>query len=286
MEYFVSIENTPYYHWQIELLIESFKKQNRQKDLLVALAEANAPIQSLFWKNIQNHDRIYAHANIGNIRGFEPLNKIYSLAWAVKYNLIKQPFAYIQSDLVLRNPLEIPFLNQTVPEIVFSPCMFFTADEVEEKAGNIWPWMQKTKAEYETTWIPIGSVTVFNNVPMEVFDRAVYLCETLCVHQLEKNGKIWPLTDRLAWALNLSDFSDQIMLRGDYSLTSTMLGSDNSPFIDYEHGLPPVFNKLMFSFAPPAYTSFGDPFVVLAENAPTPNAYYISQLAQANLESR
>lgn len=286
MEYYVSIENTPYYHWQIELMIESFKRQEKQNDLLVAVAEAQTPIQSVFCKNIYEHKRIYGHANIGRMRGFEPLNRVYSLAWAVKNKLIRQPFAYIQSDLVLKNPLQIDFSNNNTPQVVFCPDMFFTVDEAEENAGSVWQWMNKTIANYETNWVPVGSVIVFNNVPDEVFERTVNICELLALHQLEKYDKIWNRTDRLAWAINLSDFSNQIILHGDYGLTSTMLGSDNTPFIDYEHGLPPVFNKAMYSFLPPGYTSFGDPFQALAENSPTPNAHYISELAKINLKSR
>jgi hypothetical protein len=284
MEYFVSVENTLYYHWQMELMIESFKVQNCQKDLLIGLAEEQTPIYEHFWRNMQEHPRIYGHANIGKTRGFEPLNRVYSLSWAVKYGLIKQPFAYIQSDLVLKNPLDISFDDYS--QIVFCPNAFFTIDSAEENAGDIWSWMGKSKSEYDKKWIPVGSVIVFNNIPTEVFDRTVTLCEMLALHQLEKNNQIWKYTDRLAWAINLSDFSDKVVIKGDYTLTGNMLGSDNSPFIDYEHGLPPVFNKSMYSFSPPSYASFGDPFLALAENAPTPNAHYISELAKINLRNR
>jgi hypothetical protein len=65
-----------------------------------------------------------------------------------------------------------------------------------------------------------------------------------------------------------------------------MMDSSNSPFIHYEHGLPPVFNKTMFQYTAPDFVSFGDPFEVLAENSPTESAHFISELAKRSLAAR
>ena len=39
MQYFVSAENSSYFYWQLELLIESFLMQGMEKDLVIGLAE-------------------------------------------------------------------------------------------------------------------------------------------------------------------------------------------------------------------------------------------------------
>ena len=39
MNYFVNSENHPYYHWQLELLIESFKYNKCEESLLITVAE-------------------------------------------------------------------------------------------------------------------------------------------------------------------------------------------------------------------------------------------------------
>jgi hypothetical protein len=207
------------------------------------------------------------------------------LAWVVEYNILKQPFAYIPSDVVLRRPLEV-FFAGNVTEIVFDPDPFFTIETAEKEVGPFWEWMGRSKADFETRWVPVGPIMIFNRVPPVVFRLASVTAEALAVQQLLAGRTIWEHTDKLAWAINLADFIGQIQLRGDYTLAMTMLGAGDSPFIFYEHGLPPVFNKTMFQYSPPNYVSLGDPFEILAVNSPTPASHFISQLAQSNLASR
>jgi len=285
MEYLVSAENTPYQQWQLELLIESFKYHNCEKDLLVCLAESDTPIHSLFWRNIASHERIQAHENIGKVRGYKELNALYDLSWAVQNKWITQPFTYIPTDVVLKNKLNIP-LQSEFSEIVFSPSPFFTLESAEEAVGPFWEVTNKKKADYETSWVPLGPIMIFNKIPEELFERAIVLAEKLALNQLLRKQPIWEHTTTLAWAMNLSDFVGQIMLRGDYTLTMTMLDSSNSPFVHYKHGLPPVFNKTMFQYTAPDFVSFGDPFEILAENFSTESAHFISELAKRSLAAR
>lgn len=286
MEYFVNIENTPFYHWQLELLIESFKVNNCQDKLLLSVAEANVPTQSDFTRNIKEHERTIFQENIGDIRGYKSLNCFYSLLWALKNDKLKQPFALIPAHVVLKTPLNLDFNKEGVAETFFLPDPFITIDKAEENVGNFWSWMQKTKEEYAEKWVTAGEILIFNNMPVELFERAIVIAEKLALFQIVNNKKIWEYTDRLAWAITLSNYSDKIILKGDYHFTSNMLEEGRTPFIDYEHGMPPVFNKRMFVYAPPNYVSFGDPFRILAENAPTPNSHFLSQLARNNLMAR
>lgn len=285
MDYLASAENTPFQQWQLELLIESFKYQNCEDDLLICLAESDLPIHPNFWRNISNHKRIKAHENIGKTRGYTALNAVYNLAWAVRNKWINQPFAYIPTDVVLKNKLNIK-LQSDHPEVVFSPNPFFTIESAEEAVGPFWEITNKTKTDYEMAWVPLGPILIFNKISEEIFDRAIVLTEKLALQQLLEKRPIWEHTSTLAWAMNLSDYRGQLLLRGDYDLTMTMLHNSNAPFIHYEHGLPPVFNKAMFRYAPPDFVSFGDPFEILAENSPTENAYFLSQLAKISLAAR
>jgi hypothetical protein len=284
MEYFVSAENTPYYHWQLELLIESFKQNNCEDQLLVALAAADAPTHNAFCRNLLKHKNVYAHQNIGELRGYKALNEIYAVSWSLDNQMLKQPFAQISADVVLRRPLTISFNN--APEIIFDPDPFFTIEAAEDAIGPFWEWIDKSKEDYSTKWVPIGPIMIFNNIPSLIFQRTITIAESLALQQLLAGKPIWEHTKKLAWAINLSDYVGQIQLRGDYTLAMNMLSNGGSPFIHYEHGLPPVFNKTMFQYSPPNFVSFGDPFEVLAANFPTPASHFISQLAQSNLAAR
>lgn len=199
--------------------------------------------------------------------------------------MLKQPFCSISSDVVLYHPLAISSFTGN-SEIIFDPDPFFTIEMAQETVGPFWEWMNKPKSDYETRWVPIGPIMIFNHVPLMIFQRTIMLAETLALHQLLADKPIWKHTNKLAWAINLADYVGQIQLRGDYTLAMNMLSGGDSPFIHYKHGLPPVFNKTMFQYSPPNFASFGDPFEVLAAHSPTPASHFISQLAQSNLAAR
>jgi hypothetical protein len=283
MDYFVSIENTPYYHWQIELLIESFKHQGCQDKLFVAVAEGRTHEFNLT-RNLYSHPRVYQHENIGQIRGYAPLNALGALAFSIRNGILKQPLAIIPPDVVLYREANMSF--EGFPEVVFYPDPFFTLEIAEEEIGPFWEWLGKSRKDFESGWVPLGSLMIFANIPTELFYEAIRLTELLATHQLLAEKTISDKTHILAWIILLMRFSSRIRVFGDYMLAMPLLGSGDSPFISYKHGMPPAFNKSMFLYAPPHYSSFGNPFNVLATNYPSPNAYYLSQLARKHLDSK
>src|SRR5208283_4673566 len=111
MEYFVSAEDTSYHHWQLELLIESFKAHNLQEKLVIAVA--SNPEEKLidFTANLKTTKRIFMHDNIGRKRGFLPLNRPYSLFAAVSQGLVKLPVTLIDPDMILTTPVPAPKEN-------------------------------------------------------------------------------------------------------------------------------------------------------------------------------
>jgi hypothetical protein len=286
MEYLVSAENKIYDHWQLELLIESFKQNGCQNDLLLCLADYDSSINPDFWRNISEHQRIYAHQNIGQIRGYHPLNSLYSTLWANQYKLINQPFVSIPTDVVLREPLNVEFLNNGYPEVIFSPNPFFTFNLAKEHVGPFWKQSFRTQEYYKNSWVPIGPIVVFNNVPSTMFERTIFLAERLALQQLLDGKNIWEHTIQLAWSMNLADLLGKVTIKADYSLTMNMLSNNNAAFIHYEHGMPPIFNKLMFQYEPPNFFAMGDPMQILSDNFPTPSAYFISELAKISLNAR
>lgn len=285
MEYIVSAEKSPFHQWQLELLIESFKVNNCQDDLLVCLSETELPIHPAFWRNISKHPRVFAHENIGSSRGYKGLNFVYDVLWAIKNKLIKQPFCHVPTDMVLKTIPNFKFIEKN-PEIVFSPSPFFTFELAETNVESFWEVTNKTKEYYETNWMPLGPIVAYNNIPDIVFERSFILAERLVLKQILNNKPIWKDTVKLALAINLSDFIGKIRFRGNFDLVMNMLQVGNAPFIHYEHGMPPTFNKSMFLYNPPNFASFGDPLVVLSQNSPTENAHFLSKLAQNSISSR
>lgn len=283
MEYLVSAESHPYYHWQIELLVQSFKKIHQEKNLLVVLTESDAPQSVEFNKLIESLPRIQGFENLGKIRGHEPLNNLYCLQWAVQAGLVKQPFAWLlEPDFILRHPLD-PKFNEYA-ECFFYPDIFFSFNEAA-KIGPFWKWLGKEKSDYQSRWMPVGNLMIFSKLPIDIFAIISNRAELLATHQLLENKPISNKTIYLALATVLSDFSDNIFCKGDYTLSSGIMESTDSYFISYEQGMLPNFHKSMFTYAPPNYVSFGNPIQILSENFPSPNAYYVSCVAKDYLRT-
>lgn len=287
MEYFVSIENTPYHNWQLELLIESFKTNNCQNDLVISVADSHSPKLPHFNINSEKHERKNLHNNIGQTRGYTPFNEFYSLLWCLANNKIKQPFALLKPHIVLREKPNIIFVNDQVSEFIFYPEVFFTFEEAAENVGPFWEWVINPKEYYQEKWVPVGPIMIFNNFPIDFFQRGITLLEILTTQQVIAGKEVWEHTDKLAWAINVADSMGYTTnATQSFELAENMAGFSQKPFIDCQHGIPPHFNKSQFRYLPPNYVSFGDPFEILTKQSSSPNAHYVSQLAQKNIDNR
>jgi hypothetical protein len=284
MQYLVVAENTQYYHWQLSLLIESFKKHNLQNDLCIFLVDSNEKTNERFSKNLIEHQNKNIFENIGKTRGFDKLNKLYGMLWAIESNKIKQPFALIPADVILEKPINLDL--HEYPEIYFNPDKDFNFNYVKNSVPNLLEILNRENKKIEDYWISIGPVIVFNNMPIDFFRMFVVKAEILALKQLIYNQKIFDKTDRLALSINIFDFMNKGAIKEDYNLTKSMLEYNETSFIHYEHGMPPVFNKSMFRYDPPDYASFGDPYEAILENPATPSAYLMSELVKNIIEKK
>lgn len=284
MDYFVSAENTPYHQWQLELLIESFKSQDLDDSLVIALAESDVSPKPEFCRNLWNHERLFCHTNIGKTRGYNKLNELYSLVWVLENGTLKQPFAIIKPDMVLNKAI---VMDDDRPSVLFHPSPFFTSDYVEENTHNLQKYLPEN-VDLGKNWIPLGDMICFNDVPVAVLERTIIATELLAFEQIRAGrNEVWKDTDKAAWALNLMDYVGYLVFRGEYRLTMNMLDPvGEANFVHYENGLPPVFSKYMFQYLPPNQLSLGDPFLILSEHAPTPAALRMSELAKKCLLAR
>ena len=101
MKYFVSIENINYHRWQVELLIESFKRLSIEEDLIISIASnTDLPIKK-FTRNLTLHKNKFSHENHGKKIGYLPANKLLGFYLAVKGGLISKEFTILHPDMVL-----------------------------------------------------------------------------------------------------------------------------------------------------------------------------------------
>ena len=284
MDYFISFETCPFNEWQMELLLESFKKHELTENLMLATTRKNC---ISYWsvENLKNHPHKIIHENIGDKKGYLPLNDIYSLIWCLEKEKISMPLAIIPPHSVIKKPL--PKFNEDNKSIVFLYQVdpFFTFEQAEKNTGEFWK-NYKEKKHYMENWANLGTIMVMDNMPKIFFMKVAKIMEELIVHQIMEKKPIWEHTNRLAWTICLADNKEDIQIFTPKDLITMMLSQKDGSIIDYQMGLPPIFSLSMFRFPEPDYFSFGDPIKILSDCIQTPNSHYISNLATKILMER
>jgi hypothetical protein len=289
MEYFVSAEDTTYHHWQLELLIESFKLHGMLDNLVIGIASNDEEKLVDYTYNLKTCKRMFLHDNIGRKRGYLPLNRPYSLYAAVNQGLVKQPFALIDPDMILVVPIP-----QQVENITFQLKPLFTSDFCEQNhcqvRKHIKELLKLRKIEDDNTidyWIPLGSLMTFNNVPLDFFSRVVEWTEILEFERKRKSSENWWWTEKVAWVMTLLEYHGHLTYKGGYDYEMTLLDSNQAKnFVHYEHGLPPVFSKHMYRYQPPQGFTMGNLFDVLLSNNPTSTTNYVQHVVRSYLKTR
>lgn len=287
MEYLVSIEDSSYHWWQVELLIESFKLRGLQDQLVVAVAPTRDSKPRNFTRNLRAHQRKFSHPNYGRAKQCLPLNKSYAAQVALENGEISQPFCLIDPDMALVRPVPDPVEN-----ITFALRWPFTVEYLDAHGVDVRPHLAKILEDRNLPardlWLPVGSVTTFRDVPLDLFRRAVYWAERLETDRQIKTGEAesWWETPRAGWAVAMLDYYGGLTFRGvaDYEMTLVENRADAS-FVHYQHGLPPVWGKNMYTYVPPDAFCMGGPtpFEVMLEHNPTAATNFFQEVIRSYL---
>lgn len=277
MEFFVGIENKTFYHWQIELLLENFNQLNLQDKLLVANVNCEDKIENQYTKNLTKHKRIYQISKLNYDTIYPKFAILKALKNAITYKLINQPLTYLESSSILLKPEEIKTSSE--------PSIIYVQDLIYEKMFFdilIPDWFKfDEKINFEKGFPKIGCAIILNKVPQKFFERLISICEKLIKYQLLKSNCVNEFTDKLAWAITISEFSTKIKVE-EKELAAFLHTNDDNVFLDYTHGIPPFFHKSMYKFEPPRYFAFGEPFETLVNYQISSNVKLLADIAQKN----
>jgi len=287
MNYLVSATNSPYTQWQLELLINSAKELNVEDKLFIGISQGDSASHNYqFTESIANHENKFYFENIGQKRGYEDLNQLYFLSWAMKNKKVEEKILVMPTHSVIRNKTTPNVEDYNYSSILISTDPFFTFESACQAVPEFWKLCQKDKEYYEENWVPFGPYYFLNKIPSEFIDRIALFAERLILQQILDGNSVWENTIRLAWAVQIAEQLGKISITGTYNMTTSMIEDKNCPIINYEHGMPPVFNKEMYLFPPPFNFSFGDPIEKLKECINTENAHYISKIAEKIIAKR
>ena len=271
MEYFVSIENSGYFYWQIDLLLESFKA-TKVDGPIVAIAENNtSKKQAMFAKNIITHGNKFSHTNFGRERGYLPLNKPYAILLAIKNKLLSSHFAVLHPDMVLVNPLKeyeenIVFHAQP-PNVDFKKHI----DPYLEKIATD----SKLKLKDFPPHIPLGGTMIFRDVKPGFFERVIARMAQLYREHGDKKFNI----AKAAWTITIYEHLGIYSVKG-LSIEKRLIDHEvEANLIHYCHGLPPIFSKRFYGFDD--FQMMIDPYKVLLEYNPSDATDYVQKLVRS-----
>lgn len=271
MKYFVSIENTSYFHWQIELLIESFKKHGLENDLIITIAENRSSCIPGYNKNLLSHKNKHVHAPI---TGPKCANKIWALLWLLENGQLKPPFTIIHPDMILLRPVE-----SYQDELVFDNNQRNFPEEVYAVLENV--IKQNDLLSFP---LPIvGSTIIVNDIKLDLLAKVWVNIQEL--GKLFGESVFWNM-EQIAWTLTLFE---EILMRGKKislrteTLEQTLLHHNVvNNFIHYNHGIPPAFSKYYYKYKPPIALVPNDlpPFEAIYLNNITPSTDYVCKLIE------
>lgn len=226
MKYFVSAEKSPYFFWQLELLIESFRLNKIENELVIALADVseNTGLPKLLSKS-----NCFLHENFGRNCGYLPANKPLSILAAIQNKLISQPFILLDPDYVIRRPIS------KVPKEVGCPKQSYM--ELSH-IRNI-PWDIDKFLKNEKLWHPCGASYYFNNIPENVFFEVPKL--------IQKFGGGWWCIEMVAWMIAFINNNVKVE---EIQYEELLTDSFDCDLIHYHHGVPEHFWKHNFKNIP------------------------------------
>lgn len=261
MNYFVSVEDSYYHNWQLELLIESFKLLGLGDNLYISVAKSDKE----YFKNNKNlltHAKKYIHKNIGRESGILKLNKWGSLYTLIEKNIINLPITVLDPDVVIYKDIKIQD-----EQLIFSFDPSFTYNKKYSRFIKI------PKDEMDK-WPNLGEVFVFNDLSSNFFKDMAIFCQMV---GLDPNRY---QTDKLAllgalWKHKVNRILPSIDIEGN------LIESQLKNIISYRHGVNPAFNKKLYKNNNMNFSMASDnPIKLLSRMDYTPSLEYVSNIAK------
>jgi hypothetical protein len=285
MQYFVSAENSSYFYWQLELLIESFLMQGLEKNLIIGLAENESQKIRGFSSNLVKYGNKFMHPNEGSERGYPPVNRALALRHAIAHKALKFPFVLIHADMILRNPVSIGEGEDNYG-VIINNYEDFSAGEENSIKEEISPAIkrlceERSIAEDELPVIPFFSAPVVFNSPFEYISETFF--SKLHMNMLDilsKRDSSFPC-EKAAWELTLAESSQHCSMKGKFLAAPLMFDDENINFIHYKNGIPPVFHKKFYKYEEGVYFTGQGPYDTIMEHNPTINTNYLHQVIRS-----
>jgi len=225
MNYFVSIGDCYYHEWQIDTLLNSFKKLKLEDNLFVAVATNK--------KNRNyNKDNFYFFKNIGLEKEYLKYNKWHSLYLLIKSGVLKQPIVILEPHMLLATPIDGDFS----PNITYQ-----LSNEFNYNNKYLIKDINKHDHDYiKKYWFNFGDTIIFNNLKEDFFLDILRKIESYSLY-LDDYVDL----DKIALSQCLWDYSlsQELNISAKIDIESTLNQNNLNPILNYRHGFKSTFNK-------------------------------------------
>jgi len=289
MQYVVSAENTSYFYWQLELLIESFSMLGIEDSLVIAMAENDSLKTGGFSANLVRHKNKFVHPNEGREKGYLPLNRIGSLRYALAYGGLDFPFAVIHSDMVMRKPIDSP--GGDMPTIVLNNFEDYPMAEEDAVKAEIKDSLERLAKERQVAFGDLPTIpflsppVVFNEAFKSISDVFFSRVQINMSDILERRGADFPC-EKAAWELAICESFQHCSVSGRFMSAPLLFESDDVNIIHYKVGIPPVFHKKFYRYEEGSRFAGLGPYETLMENNPTVCTDYVQSVVKSYAKSR
>lgn len=289
MQYFVSVENTSYFYWQLELLIESFNMLGMGDRLVVAMADNDSQKVGGFSSNIVRHSNKFVHPNEGRERGYLPLNRVGAIRYALAYGALEFPFALIHADMVMRSPIGEP--SGDFPCVTLNNFDDYPPSEEDIVKSEIKEDLDRLAEERGVDrggvpTVPFFSPPVLFNKSFESISEVFFSrLQNNIVSILERRGPSFPC-EKAAWELTLTESFQHCSVSGSFMSAPLMFDSNSPSLIHYRSGIPPVFHKKFYRYEDGVYLAGQGPYETILENNPTLGTDFLQTVVRSYADSR
>lgn len=277
MDYLVVAPNTPFFQWQIALLVQSFRHHKAEENLAVLLVNGQKdPVMSSFCEHFVNHPRVRV---VRLVCDPDPdVIRCHGTAYAVKSGFVGSTFVSMPAYSVLRRPLPAPKANLT-----FSYQPDFTFQHVD--SFGLCSKSITRRLNDQRRWLPVGDVFVFDNMPPMFFDRIINRGQLLAFDSkrklLREGNEYFPKNlFRAAMAMSTIESYNDITIDTGGKLECSMIDHDlQANVINYCHGSPPDFSRFYYPMTAGSIAFSDHPYRAILKSQDTHASGYLKAVA-------
>jgi len=276
VDFVTIVENKPIFHWQIELLIESFKKFNLEDNLYVYFIGTNDS-NIIFNKHIKNHKNCVFLENKSIKYGYHHFS-FYEALTNYKEKVPDNDFCLIDADCILTNN-DFSFFND---KNIYYQSEIVKNSDLENVITNL----IKNKIQQ------ICSLFYFSKkIPNIFFKNSLIYAEKFLVEFLKEyhDDLLQKNFNLFKYGLLINSLMENQQVTTSFDTVGfPQVNTNNFIFLSYKFDILPFFKKSNFSFEKNELIVFNpnDPFENLCMLPDFPNCIPLRNVAASYREKK